>query len=71
MTGRPGSRWRGTCRSSGTRTAPAPRRPAQPAILVVGGVHDPATPLAWARGLAADVDGSVLRKRLDDGHTGC
>ncbi|WIX80900.1 alpha/beta hydrolase [Amycolatopsis carbonis] len=41
-----------------------------PPILVVGGAHDPATPLAWARGLAADLEGAVLLTRLDDGHTG-
>lgn len=41
-----------------------------PPILVVGGAHDPATPLSWARGLAASIDGSVLLTRTDDGHTG-
>lgn len=41
-----------------------------PPILVIGGAHDPATPLAWARALAAEIDGSVLLTRLDDGHTG-
>ncbi|SEP52143.1 alpha/beta hydrolase [Amycolatopsis saalfeldensis] len=41
-----------------------------PPILVVGGTHDPATPLAWARGLADSIDGSVLLTRTDDGHTG-
>ncbi|PFG48480.1 alpha/beta hydrolase family protein [Amycolatopsis sulphurea] len=41
-----------------------------PPILVVGGAHDPATPLPWARGLAASIDGSSLLTRLDDGHTG-
>lgn len=41
-----------------------------PPILVVGGAHDPATPLAWARGLAASIDGSALLTRDDDGHTG-
>jgi hypothetical protein len=37
---------------------------------VVGGTHDPATPLAWARGLAASIDGAALLTRTDDGHTG-
>jgi pimeloyl-ACP methyl ester carboxylesterase len=41
-----------------------------PPILIVGGAHDPATPLAWARGLAASIDGAVLLTRADDGHTG-
>ncbi|MFB9684592.1 alpha/beta hydrolase [Amycolatopsis plumensis] len=41
-----------------------------PPILVVGGAHDPATPLAWARGLAATIDGAALLTRTDDGHTG-
>ncbi|MFJ2610573.1 alpha/beta hydrolase, partial [Streptomyces sp. NPDC087425] len=41
-----------------------------PPILVVGGAHDPATPLSWARGLAASIDGSALLTRTDDGHTG-
>ncbi|MEV4050962.1 alpha/beta hydrolase [Amycolatopsis sp. NPDC049688] len=41
-----------------------------PPILVVGGAHDPATPLAWARGLAAAIDGAALLTRTDDGHTG-
>lgn len=41
-----------------------------PPILVVGGAHDPATPLAWARGLASSIDGAALLTRADDGHTG-
>jgi len=41
-----------------------------PPILIVGGAHDPATPLAWARGLAASIDGAALLTRTDDGHTG-
>ncbi|WP_103338018.1 alpha/beta hydrolase [Amycolatopsis sp. CA-126428] len=41
-----------------------------PPILVVGGAHDPATPLAWTRGLAASIDGAALLTRTDDGHTG-
>jgi len=48
---------------------PHPVRGAPP-ILVVGGAHDPATPLAWARGLAASIDGAALLTRTDDGHTG-
>ena len=41
-----------------------------PPILVGGGAHDPATPPAWARGLAASIDGAALLTRTDDGHTG-
>lgn len=41
-----------------------------PPILVVGGAHDPATPLAWARGLASSIEGAALLTRTDDGHTG-
>ncbi|WP_134664305.1 MULTISPECIES: alpha/beta hydrolase [unclassified Amycolatopsis] len=48
---------------------PHPVRGAPP-ILVVGGAHDPATPLPWARGLAASIDGSALLTYLGDGHTG-
>jgi len=54
-----------------------PRNPPQPhpvhgapPILVVGGAHDPATPLPWARGLAASIDRSVLLPYYEDGHTG-
>jgi len=54
-----------------------PRNPPQPhpvhgapPILVVGGAHDPATPLAWARSLTASIDRAVLLIRTDDGHTG-
>ncbi|MGW3996938.1 alpha/beta hydrolase [Amycolatopsis sp. NPDC004772] len=48
---------------------PQPVRGAPP-ILVVGGAHDPATPLAWARGLVASIEGAALLTRTDDGHTG-
>ena len=41
-----------------------------PAILVVGGPHDPATPLRWARSLAARIEGSTLLTHDADGHTG-
>lgn len=36
----------------------------------MGGAHDPATPLAWARGLVASIEGAALLTRTDDGHTG-
>ena len=38
--------------------------------LVVGNRHDPATPLAWARGLAARIDNAALLTYAGDGHTG-
>ncbi|WP_310961509.1 alpha/beta hydrolase [Nocardioides terrisoli] len=40
-----------------------------PPILVVGTTRDPATPLAWARGLASELDSGVLVTRNGDGHT--
>ncbi len=39
-------------------------------ILVVGTTRDPATPLAWAQSLAAQLDSGVLLTRDGDGHTG-
>jgi pimeloyl-ACP methyl ester carboxylesterase len=41
-----------------------------PPILVVGTTHDPATPYAWARGLAGQLASGVLLSRNGDGHTG-
>ncbi|UQS21465.1 alpha/beta hydrolase [Amycolatopsis thermalba] len=48
---------------------PEPVRGAPP-ILVVGGTHDPATPLTWARSLSARIEGSTLLVHDGDGHTG-
>ncbi|WP_410660255.1 alpha/beta hydrolase [Amycolatopsis sp. lyj-112] len=39
-------------------------------ILVVGGEHDPATPLVWARGLARNIENSALLVDAGYGHTG-
>jgi pimeloyl-ACP methyl ester carboxylesterase len=39
-------------------------------ILVVGTSRDPATPLAWAKALAAQLDSGVLVTRDGDGHGG-
>ena len=39
-------------------------------VLVVGSTHDPATPYAWSKSLAEQVDGAVLLTRTGDGHTG-
>ncbi len=39
-------------------------------ILVVGTTHDPATPYAWAKALAAQLESGVLLTRTGDGHTG-
>jgi pimeloyl-ACP methyl ester carboxylesterase len=39
-------------------------------IMVVGTTRDPATPLVWAKALAAQLDSGVLVKRDGDGHTG-
>ncbi len=41
-----------------------------PPILVIGTTRDPATPLAWARALANELDSGILVKRNGDGHTG-
>ena len=40
-----------------------------PPILVVGGTHDPATPLRWAERLAAELDRAALVTFDGDGHT--
>jgi pimeloyl-ACP methyl ester carboxylesterase len=40
-----------------------------PPILVVGSTRDPATPYAWARALASQLDSGVLLTRDGDGHT--
>lgn len=39
-------------------------------IMVVGTSRDPATPLEWSEGLAAQLDAGVLVRRDGDGHTG-
>lgn len=44
--------------------------PGAPPIVVVGTTRDPATPLAWAQGLARELDSGVLITRNGDGHTG-
>jgi len=41
-----------------------------PTIVVVGTTRDPATPLSWARALAAELDSGTLITRNGDGHTG-
>ncbi|HEX7739975.1 MAG TPA: alpha/beta hydrolase [Marmoricola sp.] len=41
-----------------------------PPILVMGTTRDPATPLAWAKALAKQLDNGVLVVRNGDGHTG-
>jgi pimeloyl-ACP methyl ester carboxylesterase len=40
-----------------------------PPILVLGTTHDPATPFAWARSLAAQLDSGHLVALNDEGHT--
>ncbi|MGQ0847366.1 MAG: alpha/beta hydrolase [Sporichthyaceae bacterium] len=46
------------------------RAPGAAPILVVGTTHDPATPYAWAKALAAQLESGVLLTRTGDGHTG-
>ncbi|MDQ6934626.1 MAG: alpha/beta hydrolase [Actinomycetota bacterium] len=41
-----------------------------PPIVVVGTTRDPATPVAWAKALAHELDSGVLVTRNGDGHTG-
>jgi pimeloyl-ACP methyl ester carboxylesterase len=41
-----------------------------PPIVVIGTTRDPATPFAWAEGLARELDSGRLIKRDGDGHTG-
>ena len=40
-----------------------------PPILVVSATYDPATPMKWGRGLAAELPGAMLLTRVGDGHT--
>ncbi|MEP9384556.1 alpha/beta hydrolase [Nocardioides sp. KR10-350] len=56
-------------------TEPSQKAPAVGAkgadpIVVVGTTRDPATPYAWAKSLASELDSSVLVSRDGDGHTG-
>jgi pimeloyl-ACP methyl ester carboxylesterase len=39
-------------------------------IVVIGTTRDPATPYAWAKGLARELDSGVFVSRDGDGHTG-
>ena len=54
---------------------PAQRTPATvtaagaPPIVVIGTTGDPATPYAWAKALAAELDSGVLVTREGEGHT--
>ena len=41
-----------------------------PPIVVVGSTGDPATPYAWAKSLAGQLESGVLVTRKGDGHTG-
>ena len=46
------------------------RAPSVTSIAVVGTTHDPATPYAWAKGLARKLGSASLITREGDGHTG-
>lgn len=53
------------------RGAPRPiHAPGTPKILVVGSTGDPATPYAWAKAIASQLDNAVLLTRTGTGHTG-
>ncbi|MCX6396324.1 MAG: alpha/beta hydrolase [Propionibacteriales bacterium] len=54
---------------SGQRTV-ALVAPGAPPIVVIGTTRDPATPLVWARAMAAQLDSGRLITRDGDGHTG-
>ena len=41
-----------------------------PPVVVVGSTGDPATPYAWAKSLAKQLESAVLVTRKGDGHTG-
>lgn len=50
--------------------APAPARSTTTApILIIGGLHDPATPYRWAEALARQLTTSTLLTYTGDGHT--
>jgi pimeloyl-ACP methyl ester carboxylesterase len=52
-----------------SKVEPAPLHAAgAPPILVLGTTHDPATPFAWARALAAQLDSGHLVALDDEGH---
>ncbi len=57
-------------------SVPSERTPAPatgtgaPPIVVVGSTGDPATPYAWAKSLAKELESGVLVTRRGDGHTG-
>ena len=42
--------------------------PGAPPILLVGGTNDPATPFVWAQAVNQQISGSVLLKRIGNGH---
>jgi hypothetical protein len=53
-----------------TSSRPHPVRAAGAApIVVTGTTRDPATPLQWAKSLAAELESGVLVTRDGDGHT--
>ena len=47
----------------------AVRAPGAPPVVVIGTTRDPATPYAWAQGLAEQLDKGVLMTFDGDGHT--
>src|ERR1700730_844978 len=57
------------CRRPKRRWLPPPRNSGPRRILVVGSTGDPATPYAWALGLASELGSGVLLTRHGDGHT--
>jgi pimeloyl-ACP methyl ester carboxylesterase len=45
------------------------RAPGSPAVIVIGGTRDPATPYVWSQRLASQLSRGVLFTRVGDGHT--
>jgi pimeloyl-ACP methyl ester carboxylesterase len=52
-----------------TAAAAPVHAPGTPPIVVIGTQHDPATPLAWAKGLASELDHGVLMTAPGSRHT--
>jgi pimeloyl-ACP methyl ester carboxylesterase len=45
------------------------KAPGSPAVVVIGGTRDPATPYAWSQNLASQLSRGVLLTHVGDGHT--
>lgn len=62
----------GSCKAWPVHGNATPRKldaPGAPQILVIGTTNDPATPYAWAKKLAEELDNGVLLTHVGEGHT--